>query len=219
MRIIMLGPPGAGKGTQAVRLAKRLNLPHISSGDILREAVKKGTPLGKQAEEFMKRGELVPDSIILELLKEEMEKEKKGFILDGFPRNPDQAKKLDQILLEKGKKIDAVFNLQVKEETVIERLSGRLICPKCGKIYGKSDRAYSTRICESCGTKLSKREDDNPVTIRNRIRVYLKHTYPVIEYYKKRGVLHDIQGEGSPEEIFKRIQEALNGQDKVKGAN
>jgi len=104
MRIIMLGPPGAGKGTQAVRLAKRLNLPHISSGDILREAVKKGTPLGKQAEGFMKRGELVPDSIILELLKEEMEKEKKGFILDGFPRNPDQAKKLDQILLEKVKK-------------------------------------------------------------------------------------------------------------------
>jgi len=210
MHIIMLGPPGAGKGVQAERLAGKLNLTHISTGDILREAVKDETPIGKQAEGFMKRGELVPDSIILELLKKKLEKEKRGFILDGFPRNLEQAEKLDEILWEKNKKIDMVFNLRVEEKTIIERLSGRLICSGCGRIYGKGDMTYLTGICENCQTKLSRRDDDNPDTIKNRLKVYSECTHPLIEYYREKGVLHDIQGEGSPEEVFQRIIEPLS---------
>ncbi|MEA3485203.1 MAG: adenylate kinase [Candidatus Aerophobetes bacterium] len=210
MYLVMLGPPGAGKGTQAVRLTDKLNLAHISMGDVLRETIKKETSLGKQAENFMKRGELVPDSIILELLEGEVKREKRGFILDGFPRNLPQAKKLDKILSEKNKKIDIAFNLRVDEGTIIERLSSRLICQKCGKIYSKDDTAYLTGICENCRTKLSQRNDDNPVTIRNRLRVYSECTHPLIEYYRQKGILHNIQGEGTPEEVFQRMLGVLD---------
>ena len=209
MYIVMLGPPGAGKGTQAKKLAEKLNIPHISSGDILREAVKKGTPLGRQAESYMKEGKLVPDSIVLELLKNKIEEEKRGFILDGFPRNLQQAEELDRTLREKDKKLDLVLNLLVSEKVVVDRLSARLTCPKCGSVYRKGDASYERGVCESCGVRLYQREDDKPSVIKKRIKTYLESTHPLVDYYKKRGVLRDIPGEGSPEEVFEKIVDSL----------
>ena len=209
MYIVMLGPPGAGKGTQAKKLAEKLNIPHISSGDILREAVKKGTPLGRQAESYMKEGKLVPDSIVLELLKNKIEEEKRGFILDGFPRNLQQAEELDRTLREKDKKLDLVLNLLVSEKAVVDRLSARLTCPKCGSVYRKGDASYERGVCESCGVRLYQREDDKPSVIKKRIKTYLESTHPLVDYYKKRGVLRDIPGEGSPGEVFEKIVDSL----------
>jgi len=205
MYLIMLGPPGAGKGTQAKRLAERLGIPHISSGDLLREAVKKGTSLGRQVEAFMIEGKLVPDSIVSDLLRGKMEEEERGFILDGFPRNLQQARELDRVLMEKGRKVSMVFNLLVSEETVVNRLSTRLTCPECNTIYRKDDAGYTSGICNNCGARLYRRNDDNPSIIKKRLRTYLDSTYPLIDYYKKRGVLCDIPGDGSPDKVFQEI--------------
>jgi len=203
MRIILLGPPGAGKGTLAEKLKNRLNLSHISTGSLLREAVRKRTLLSEQVKGFLDRGGLVPDFIILKPLRGII-KEKEEFILDGFPRDLQQAKQLDVILSEENKGLDLVINLKVEEETIIHRLGGRLICPQCGKIY-HADRLPSGKICEVCGTHLYQREDDDLDTIKRRIKVYEESTYPLIEYYEKKGILHHIQGEMSPEEIFEEV--------------
>jgi len=206
MRIVMLGPPGAGKGTQAKRLSKKLDLPHLSTGDLLRKAVSNNTPLGKKAKSYMIKGELVPDSIILEIIEDEIEKQKNkdGFILDGFPRNITQAKKLDKYLEEKSEKLDMVINLEVDKNTIIKRLTGRRICPKCGRIY-HIENAPSDLVCKDCGTELRQREDDKEETVRNRIDVYFKETYPLIEYYQKKDILKNVPGEGSPDEVFNII--------------
>jgi len=203
--MVLLGPPGAGKGTQAKKLKDKLGLVHIATGDLLREAVVKKTPLGQQAESFMKEGKLVPDYIILEILKDKIKQESKGFILDGFPRNLFQAKKLDDFLDRENKRLDWVVNLKIRESVIIERLSGRLVCPECGHIYNKENLNNSMKICQICGASLFRRADDNPETIKERIRVYLEHTYPLIDYYKKRKVLLSVQGENSPEEVFQEI--------------
>jgi len=206
MRIVMLGPPGAGKGTQAKKLSKRLNLSHLSTGDLLREAVANDTPLGREAKSYMIKGELVPDSVILSMIEDEIEKQKDkdGFILDGFPRNVNQARRLDEYLKKEDKELDLVLNIQVDEDTIIKRLTGRRVCPNCGRIYHIKN-APSDMVCKGCGTELRQREDDKEETVRNRIDVYFKETHPLIEYYQKKGILKNIPGKGSPDEVFNRI--------------
>jgi adenylate kinase len=210
LRVVLLGPPGSGKGTQAKRLSKNLGLPHIGMGDMLREAVKNKTPLGERAKEFMNSGKLVPDSIILELLGKRMEGMKEGFILDGFPRTLEQAKRLDALLEKERENLDVVINLVVGEETILKRLKGRLVCSECGRVYQRKDLSFSTRICPNCGAVLYQRKDDDINTLKQRVKVYLEHTHPLIDYYKKKGILQDISGEGHPQEIFNRIIKMLN---------
>lgn len=206
MRIIILGPPGAGKGTQAKRVSNRLGLPHFSTGSLLRKAVSNNTLLGKIAKSYMSEGELVPNPIIIDLIEEEIEKhkDKEGFILDGFPRNVAQAQKLDEYLEHGGKQLDIIVNLEIDEETIIERIKGRLSCPKCGKVYNTKN-GYYERVCENCGTKLEQREDDSEETVRNRMKVYLEETFILVDYYQKKGILQSISGRGSPDEVFERI--------------
>lgn len=209
MRIVLLGPPGSGKGTQAERLSKNLGLPHIGMGDMLREAVKNKAPLGKKAKEFMNSGKLVPDPIILELLGKKMEVTKEGFIMDGFPRTLEQAKRLDTLLEEERENVDVVINLVVGEETILKRLKGRLVCSECGKVYRREDLG-SSGSCGSCGAPLSQREDDVSDTLKQRVKIYLEHTHSLIDYYKKKGILQDVSGEGHSQEIFNRIIKMLN---------
>jgi len=209
LRIVLLGPPGSGKGTQAERLSKNLGLPYIGIGDMLREAVKNKAPLGEKAKEFMNSGNLVPDPIILELLGKKMEGTKEGFIMDGFPRTLEQAKRLDNLLEEERKNVDVVINLLVGEETILKRLKGRLVCSECGKVYRREDLG-SSGSCGSCGAPLSQREDDVSDTLKQRIKIYLEHTHSLIDYYKKKGILQDVSGEGHFQEIFNRIIKMLN---------
>jgi len=184
MIIVFFGPPGSGKGTIASIVKKELGIPHISTGDLLREEIKNKTDLGIKAKAYMDRGELVPDDIVLEVLKRRIEKPdcKKGFILDGYPRNVEQAKTLDRMF-----KIDYIFNFVLSEEEIIRRLSNRRICPKCGAIYNLISMPPKTPgICDQCGTALIQREDDKPQSIRERLEVYRKQTEPVLEYYGDR---------------------------------
>ncbi|MEE9191419.1 MAG: adenylate kinase [Candidatus Aerophobetes bacterium] len=210
MRIVLLGPPGSGKGTQAQKLGRNLGLPHVGMGDMLREALKNRTSLGERAKEFMDSGKLVPDSIILELLGERLEGTKEGFILDGFPRTLEQAKRLGALLEKERENLDAVINLKVREETILRRLPGRLVCSECGKVYQRANLSSSTQRCPSCGAPLLSRTDDVSDTLKKRIEIYLEHTHPLIDYYKKKGILQDVSGEGNPQEVFDRIVKILN---------
>jgi len=190
MRIVMLGPPGAGKGTYASRLTKRLGIPHISTGDMVREEIKKQTDLGKKIKEYSDRGALVPDEIIIKLLAERIRKPdcSGGFILDGFPRTIRQAEALENIA-----KIDLVINLNVPDEIIITRLSNRLICRECGAIYNLLTlKPKKDRICDKCGGTLYQREDDKPEVIKERLNIYRRQTEPLIEYYTKKGLLRNI---------------------------
>jgi len=211
MRVVILGPPGAGKGTQAELLSKELGVPKLSMGDILRKAVKEKTPLGEEAQRYMKEGKLVPDELILKLLEEKIEKvaEDAGFVLDGFPRNLRQAQILNNFLESRGKNLDWAIYLKVGEEEIVNRLRHRLICSKCGKVYRK-DEIKQDRICEECGSQLAKRKDDDPHTIKERIKVYFEHTFPLVKYYQKKGILKEVEGEGKEEEVYERIRKALN---------
>ena len=214
MRIVLLGPPGAGKGTQAKRIKDEFGLTHIATGDLLREAVRKGTSLGKQAQDFMRRGRLASDSVILALIRDKIREGASGFILDGFPRNITQAEKLDKLLEKENKKLDLIIDLEVSHDEVITRLNGRVICPVCDRTYNRDDFVDQPLICKDCGTHLSQRSDDNPDAIEERLKVYLRHTLPLIDYYKKKGILLSISGEGTPQEIFLRIVDLLDSSGK-----
>ena len=194
MRIILLGPPGVGKGTQAKALAKKLNLPHISTGDILRKNVKQGTELGIKAQSFMNKGELVPDSIVDQMLFEKIDtQDSQGFILDGYPRNLSQAKTLDNFLIQKGTKKYLVFYLDASEAIIIERLSGRRVCSNCQAVYHiKNMPPKVDLICDYCQGALKQRSDDKEETIKNRLQVYLKESRPLLDYYSKKGNLYRI---------------------------
>ncbi len=198
--IIFLGPPGAGKGTQAQRLAQEKGFIQISTGDILREAVKNGTELGKKAKEYMDAGKLVPDDLIISIIKEKLQElEGKDIILDGFPRTIPQAEALDKMLPELNRKIDAVILFEVPDELVIERLSGRRIDPKTGKVYHVKYNPPPPDV------EVIQRDDDKEEVIRRRLEVYHQQTAPLIEYYKKQNKLHVIDASKSPDEVYKEI--------------
>ncbi|RKY30324.1 MAG: adenylate kinase [Candidatus Omnitrophota bacterium] len=205
--LILLGPPGAGKGTVGKKLSENWNIPLISSGDILRENVKKETHLGKKAKEYMEKGELVPDSIVTEVIKERIKMDdcKNGFILDGYPRNRKQAEILDGIL-ENDNKLLAV-NLVADDEFLVKRLANRRVCEKCGAIYHLINMPpKKPGICDICGGKLIQREDDKEEIIRNRLKVYKKETAPLLDYYKEKGVLKEVRGDQELEKTVSQIE-------------
>jgi len=214
MNIVFLGPPGAGKGTQAKILIERYGIPQISTGDMLREHRAKGTELGKKAQEYMDKGQLVPDEIILGMVKERLSQPdcQKGFILDGFPRTVAQAEALDKLLSEMGKKLDFALALIVPDELLVERLTGRRTCKSCGMMYHiKYKPPQVEGKCDVCGGELYQRPDDNEETVRNRLKVYHEQTAPLIEYYKNKGILREIDGSKSIEEITQQIIAILEG--------
>ncbi len=214
MNIVFLGPPGAGKGTQAKILIERYGIPQISTGDMLREHRAKGTELGKKAQEYMDKGQLVPDEIILGMVKERLSQAdcEKGFILDGFPRTVAQAEALDKLLLDMGKKLDFALALIVPDDLLVERLTGRRTCKNCGMMYHiKYKPSKVEGKCDVCGGELYQRPDDNEETVRNRLKVYHEQTAPLIEYYRNKGILREIDGSKSIEEITQQIISILEG--------
>lgn len=212
MKLVLFGPPGVGKGTQAQILSQKLNIPHISTGDILREAVKNQTELGLKAKSYMDKGELVPDDIMIGIIKEVLssEKCKNGFILDGFPRTLAQAEALDKIFEELNIKIDYVISLEVDDEEIIKRLTNRRICRNCGAVYNLLiDKIPEDSKCPRCGGELYQRSDDNPEVIKNRLKVYRESTQVVLDYYEKKGILKSINGVGDVNWITKKIFENI----------
>jgi adenylate kinase len=212
LNFIMLGAPGAGKGTQAALLSLKLGIPHVSTGDMLREEVKKGTPLGKKVRVYMAKGELVPDKVILEAMKKRLEQEdcRKGFILDGFPRTLVQAESLNRLLDQIDKQIDKVIKINVSAETVINRLSARLVCELCGADYNLETRPpKEAGKCDLCGGKLEQRMDDRKDVILNRLDVYEKQTQPLESFYRKQGKLIEIDGGKDKEQVLREVLKAL----------
>lgn len=212
MRLILFGAPGSGKGTQAKLAGQELGVPHISTGDILRQSVKEGTPLGLKAKSFMDSGALVPDDLMLDLIRERLgwPDASRGFLLDGFPRTVAQAEGLDRLLAGLGMKIDAVISLEVDAEELVLRLTSRRMCPKCGAIYNQiSQPPRAEGICDACGSALEQRADDRRSTVENRLAVYREQTSPVMDYYRSQGLLKPVDGSKSPEEVYRSFKSAL----------
>lgn len=212
MNLIMLGPPGAGKGTQAAMLAVQLGIPHVASGDLFREALKAETELGLTAKSYMDRGELVPDEVTIAMIRERLLKSDcdKGIILDGFPRTIEQTKALTELLAEQGKTIDAALFIDASEDELVRRLSSRWTCRNCQAIYNLiSNPPREKGKCDVCGGELYQRADDVPETVRNRIRVYWDQTSPLIDYYRDEGLLITIESEGGIDHVQAKILEAL----------
>ena len=212
MNLILLGAPGAGKGTQAKMISEKYGIPQIATGDMLREAVAKGTELGKKAKEYMDRGELVPDEIVIGIVKERLQQPdcEKGFILDGFPRTLAQAEALDEMLKELGKEIDAVINISVPEEEVVKRIAYRRTCRNCGAVYHLIyNPPKEDGKCDKCGGELYQRDDDKEETVRERFKVYRERTEPLIDYYKKKGLLYDVDGTKDINGVFEEITKIL----------
>lgn len=207
---IMLGPPGAGKGTQAVRVAERYQVPHISTGDILRDNVARETELGLKARSYMDGGDLVPDELIIELIADRMEHDDagSGFLLDGFPRTLAQAVSLEDLLRERGMPIDVVILLDVDDEEIVRRISSRYLCRECGRDANAGSGMISD-ICPHCGGELYQREDDRAETVQNRLEVYRRQTAPLVEYYEGKNLLLKVDGLGSVDEISNRLFESL----------
>lgn len=212
MRLVLLGAPGAGKGTQAKKLIDKYGIPQISTGDILRAAVAEGTPLGKEAKSYMDKGELVPDSVVLGLVEERLKQEdcKKGFILDGFPRNTAQAETLDGMLDKLSMPLTAAISVDVPEADLMKRLTGRRTCKNCGQMYNVYFNAPAEEgVCDKCGGELYQRDDDKEETIRKRLEVYNAQTAPLINYYGSKGILKKIEGTGGIDEIFEKMCAAI----------
>lgn len=213
MYLVLLGAPGAGKGTQADLVSRKLGLQHIASGDLFRNALNQGTELGLRAKEYMTKGELVPDEITIKMVLERISQPdcQKGIILDGFPRNLEQAKALDKVFKVQGKTIDKAIYIKVREEELIERLGGRWVCRKCQAPYHlTSSPPKVAGACDKCGGELYQRPDDTPGTVKNRLKVYFAQTAPLISYYARLGKLVEITGEGNPAEITRRITQAID---------
>ncbi len=212
MRLVFLGPPGAGKGTQVKMLSKVLNVPSMATGDVLRLEVASGSELGKIAKSYMDKGELVPDDIVIKIVEKWLRSINvvKGFILDGYPRNVRQAEELDEILKGMGVELTAAIYLEVSEDEIVRRLSGRLTCRSCGAVYHiEFNPPKEDMKCNVCGGQLYQREDDREDVVRQRFRVYVENTKPVLDYYRAKGKLMVINGVGSIEEVHERILHAL----------
>jgi len=212
MNIVIIGPQGSGKGTHSDILSKKLGIPHISTGDIFREEVKKGTELGKTVEKFMNEGKLVPDEIVNEVVKKRLSQEdcKNGFILDGYPRNLNQAKMLDEIA-----KIDHVIYLNISDEKAVERISSRVQCKKCNKIYNLITMPpKKPGICDVCGGEIYQRDDDKPEAVKERLKTFHELTEPIIDYYKKKGILDVVSSEGEVEETQEKIKKVMENWEK-----
>lgn len=214
MNLILLGPPGAGKGTQAQLIVKDYRIPQISTGDILRAARKHKTVLGQRAEEFMNAGKLVPDEVVIGIVDERLRFPDcaEGFLLDGFPRTVAQAVALEKLLAARARRVECVLSLEVAESDLVTRLGGRRTCRGCGAGYHVNFApARQAGVCDKCGGELYRREDDSESTIKERLKVYQQKTQPLIGYYEKRGVLSHIPGSGAVEDVFGRIRVALSG--------
>ena len=212
MNLILLGPPGAGKGTQATRIAEKYKVPHISTGDIFRENIKNNTPLGQKAQEYMNKGELVPDQLVVDIALDRLGKDdcKNGFLLDGFPRTVFQADALDKFLKDKGKGIDLVINIEVEDKMLIERLDARRVCPTCAATYNVIGMPPKKEgICDKCNDTLIQRKDDKKETVGNRIKVYHEQTSPLIDYYKEKGLIKDFDGMIGADALFDEIVKAI----------
>lgn len=208
MKIIMLGAPGAGKGTQAEMLAEKYDIPHVSTGDIFRMNIKNGTELGMEAKTYMDQGLLVPDELTVRILLDRVAQDdcKKGYILDGFPRNIPQADVLEEALSKLGDKIDYAINVEVPDENIIRRMSGRRACVSCGATYHiENVPPKKEGICDKCGQELILRDDDKPETVGNRLQVYKDKTQPLIDFYGKKGILHNVDGTKDMMEVFEAI--------------
>ena len=212
LRTILLGPPGAGKGTQAVRIVEKYGIPHISTGDIFRDNIKRQTELGKKAQEYMNKGELVPDDLVIEIATDRLLRDdcKKGFLLDGFPRTVYQAEKLDEFMQAHGGKIDHVINLEVEDDLLIFRLTGRRVCKQCGASFHVVNIPPKVEgICDRCGGELVQRSDDTEETVKNRIAVYKEQTMPLIDYYTKADNISTLDGAAPLDECFAEIVKVL----------
>lgn len=212
MYILLMGPPGAGKGTQAEKLIREYGIPQISTGDMFRAAVKSGMALGKEAKSYMDKGALVPDSVTVGIVKERLAQDdcKKGWILDGFPRTTAQASALDAILHDLGIQLTAVLDFNVNRDDLVKRVSGRLVCRQCGASFHKEFRPPKQEgVCDNCGGELYQRTDDNEVTVRERLAVYDTSTKPLIDYYKVSGRYYEINGDQSMDKVFADVQAAL----------
>ena len=218
MKIIMLGAPGAGKGSQASRIAKEYQLPHISTGDIFRANLKEETELGKRAKSYMDKGELVPDDITIAMLLDRIHKEdcKNGYILDGFPRTIPQAEALKEALAKKDEKIDLALDVEASDELIIKRMAGRRTCPACGAIYHIVTLPPKTDgICDRCGADLIQRKDDNEETVKNRLKIYHEVTEPLISYYKKEGILEEIDGAEELDKVFEKVKRIIHKRSRI----
>ncbi len=214
MHILLMGPPGAGKGTQAEKLVEQFQVPHISTGDMFRAAVKEGSPLGKQAKEYMDAGQLVPDSVTIGIVKEGLAKPecKKGFILDGFPRTLEQANALDEALKDLGITLKRVVNINVPANELLTRITGRRICRKCGSTYHVAfNKPTCENVCDKCGGELYQRDDDKEATVKKRLDVYTAQTEPLIAYYKTKGLYAEIDGLQDIDKVFADIVANLRG--------
>ncbi len=213
MRVILLGPPGAGKGTQASRIADAYTIPHISTGDILRSNAREGTELGLEAKRFMDNGELVPDQLVMRMVGDRLREPDaaSGFLFDGFPRTVPQAEALEHLLVEHDAPLDAVLRLSVPDEEVIARLTGRRMCARCGRIYHvRFDPPAEEGVCDECGGELIQRDDDTEEVARNRLEVYAAQTEPLEHFYWERGLLRDVEATGHPDEVFASAKRLLD---------
>ncbi len=212
MKIIMLGAPGAGKGTQAKKIAEKYGLPHISTGDIFRANIKEGTELGKKAKTYMDQGLLVPDELVVDLVVDRLSKDDcvKGYILDGFPRTIPQAEALTEALAKIGEKMEYAIDVDVPDENIVNRMGGRRACVGCGATYHVVFNPTKVEgICDACGEKLILRDDDKPETVQKRLNVYHDQTQPLIDYYSKAGILHEVDGTVAMEDVFGAIVKIL----------
>lgn len=214
MRIVLLGAPGAGKGTQGEKLVKKYHIPHISTGDIFRAAIKEGTVLGKQAKEFIDKGELVPDALVVGIVRERLQQPdcSDGFLLDGFPRTVGQAEALDKVLAELGAPLTAVISVDVEMGELLERLTGRRVCRACGATYHiKFNQPQVRNVCDKCGGELHQRADDTVETVKQRLEVYRRQTEPLIAYYREKSQLFSVDGSKEIAEVFAEIVSVLEG--------
>lgn len=213
MNLVLLGPPGAGKGTQAKMMIDHYRIPQISTGDILRAALKERTPLGLKAKEFMDKGLLVPDEVVIDIIKDRLKEAdcRNGYILDGFPRTVAQAQALDKVLADMNSGIDHVISIEVDKGELIKRLTGRRTCRQCGRGYHAIfDPPLNKDLCDKCQGELYQRDDDNEDTVRNRLEVYDSQTFPLIQFYKEKDLVRSINGQGGIQQIFDRIVKVLS---------